>query len=314
MVLARHQKEVLHIMERKGQQLGNYRLIRLLGKGAFADVYLGEHLYLHTSVAIKVLRTRVDESTLANFLTEARLVSHLVHPHIIRMFDFGLEANIPFLVMDYAPFGNLRQLHPRGTVMPLPTVVSYVKALASGLQYAHEQHLIHRDLKPENVLLGPNHEVLLSDFGLALLTTESDSTHIKERFGTLAFMAPELILGRPSPTGDQYALAVMIYEWLSGKLPFGGSADQLANEHLYAMPSSLCARSPEVPPSVEQVIFTGLSKEPALRFQDVLTFARALEEASQDDAPARTIFPPRQIRTGRARAGASAMYLRFSHR
>ncbi|MBV9713005.1 MAG: protein kinase, partial [Ktedonobacteraceae bacterium] len=280
-------------MERIGQQLGNYGLIRLLGKGAFADVYLGEHLYLHTSVAIKVLRARVDESTLSSFLTEARLVSHLMHPHIIRVFDFGLEADIPFLMMDYAPFGNLRQLHPRGTVVPLPTVISYVKALASGLQYAHEQHLIHRDLKPENVLLGPNHEVLLSDFGQALLTSEADNTHIiKERFGTLAFMAPELILGRPSSTSDQYALAVMIYEWLSGQLPFGGSADQLIDGHLYAVPPSLCAKNPEIPPPVEQVIFTGLSKEPALRFLDVLTFARALEESSQNDAPARTIFPP----------------------
>ena len=279
-------------MERVGQQLGNYRLIRLLGKGAFADVYLGEHLYLHTSVAIKILRAQVDESTLTNFLTEARLVSHLVHPHIIRVFDFGLEANIPFLVMDYAPLGNLRRLHPRGTVVPLPTVVSYVKALASGLQYAHDQHLIHRDLKPENVLLGPKHEVLLSDFGLALLTTETDPAHVKQRFGTLAFMAPELILGQPSPTSDQYALAVMVYEWLSGQLPFGGSADQLANEHLYAVPLSLCAKNPEVPPSVEQVVFTGLSKEPALRFVDVLSFARAFEEASQDERPPHAISPP----------------------
>jgi predicted ATPase/DNA-binding CsgD family transcriptional regulator/tRNA A-37 threonylcarbamoyl transferase component Bud32 len=279
-------------MERVRQQLGSYQLIRLLGKGAFADVYLGEHLYLHTSVAIKMLRTPVNESTLTNFLTEARLASHLVHPHIIRVFDFGLEANTPFLVMDYAPLGNLRRLHPRGTVVPLPTVVSYVKALASGLQYAHDQHLIHRDLKPENVLLGPRHEVLLSDFGLALLTTETDPANVQQRFGTLAFMAPELILGQPCPTSDQYALAVMVYEWLSGQLPFGGSADQLANEHLYAVPLSLCAKNPEVPPSVEQVVFTGLSKEPALRFVDVLSFARALEEASQDDPPPHTIALP----------------------
>ncbi|HEV2662086.1 MAG TPA: protein kinase, partial [Ktedonobacteraceae bacterium] len=269
-------------MERVGQQLGNYRLMRLLGKGAFADVYLGEHLYLHTSVAIKILRTRVNESTLSNFITEARFASHLVHPHIIRVLDFGLQADIPFLVMDYAPFGNLRQLHPRGAVVPLPTVASYVKALASGLQYAHEQHLIHRDLKPENVLLGSNHEILLSDFGLALLTSEADFTRINERFGTLAFMAPEVILGQPCPSSDQYALAVMVYEWLSGQPPFGGPTDTLADAHLYDVPPSLCARNPALPLAVEQVIFTGMSKEPALRFPDVITFARALEEAAQD--------------------------------
>jgi len=278
-------------MERVGQQLGNYRLIRLLGKGAFADVYLGEHLYLHTSVAIKILRTRVDESTLSNFITEARLASHLVHPHIIRVLDFGLQVDVPFLVMDYAPFGNLRQLHPRSAVVPLPTVVSYVKALASGLQYAHEQHLIHRDLKPENVLLGSNHEILLSDFGLALLTSEADFTLINERFGTLAFMAPEVILGQPCPSSDQYALAVMVYEWLSGQPPFGVPADKLADAHLYDVPPSLCARHPALPLSVEQVIFTAMSKEPALRFPDVITFARALEETVQDNPLWRAISP-----------------------
>lgn len=277
-------------MERVGQQLGNYRLLRLLGKGAFADVYLGEHLYLHTSVAIKILRTRVDESALANFITEARLASHLVHPHIIRVLDFGLQVEVPFLVMDYAPFGNLRQLHPRGAVVSLPTVASYVKALASGLQYAHKQHLIHRDLKPENVLLGSNHEILLSDFGLALLTSEADYMRINERFGTLAFMAPEVILGQPCPSSDQYALAVMAYEWLSGQPPFGGSVDKLADAHLYDVPPSLCARNPAIPLSVEQVVFTGMSKEPALRFPDVITFARALEETVQDAPLSSTIF------------------------
>ena len=90
-------------MKRVEQQLGNYRLKQLLGKGAFADVYFGEHLYLNTPVAVKVLHSRLNSSTLADFLTEARHVSHLVHPHIIRVFDFGMESDIPFLVMDYAP-------------------------------------------------------------------------------------------------------------------------------------------------------------------------------------------------------------------
>jgi predicted ATPase/DNA-binding CsgD family transcriptional regulator len=279
-MLFQHQKEVVRMMEQVEQRLGNYRLIQLLGKGAFADVYLGEHLYLSTPVAIKVLRSRVDSPTLADFLTEARHVSHLVHPHIVRVFDFGIEAEASFLVMDYAPSGNLRQLHPPGTVVPLPTIVSYVRALASALQHAHDQHLIHRDLKPENVLLGPKHELLLSDFGLALLTCGTESLQIKERFGTLAYMAPEQILGLPCPASDQYALAVMVYEWLSGQLPFGGSSAHISNQHLYAMPASLCKQHPEIPLAVEQVVFKGLSKDPTQRFVDVLSFARGFEEAS----------------------------------
>src|SRR6266513_1025692 len=131
------------MMEQIEQRLGNYRLIQLLGKGTFADVYLGEHLYLNTPVAIKALHSRLDLHTLEDFLTEARNISHLVHPHIIRAFDFGLESDVPFLVMDYASNGNLRQKHQSGHILPLRTIVTYVVALASALQYTHDQHLIH---------------------------------------------------------------------------------------------------------------------------------------------------------------------------
>ncbi len=268
------------MMERAEQRLGNYRLKQLLGKGAFADVYLGEHLYLSTPVAVKVMHSRLDSPMLADFLTEARHVSHLVHPHIIHVFDFGLESEVPFLVMDFALNGNLRQKHPPGSAVPLPTIVTYIIALASALQYTHDQHLIHRDLKPENVLLGPKHEVLLSDFGLALVTSDREALQVKERFGTLSYMAPELIRGQPVPASDQYALAVMVYEWLCGHRPFEGLSVHISNQHLYTDPPSLCEEHPDIPRAVEQVVLKGLSKEPTQRFVDVLSFARALEEAS----------------------------------
>src|SRR5215831_16842069 len=146
-------------MNRAGQRLGNYSLIDLLGSGVFAEVYLAEHLYLNTRVAIKVLHAQPGDQNRQDFLTEARLLGRLVHPHIIRAFDFGLQDEVPYLVMDYAPHGNLRHLHPTGSCLPLSTVVAYVLAIASALQYAHDQHIIHRDLKPENLLMGPKHEV-----------------------------------------------------------------------------------------------------------------------------------------------------------
>jgi tRNA A-37 threonylcarbamoyl transferase component Bud32 len=269
------------MIEQVEQRLGSYRLIQRLGKGTFADVYLGEHLYLNTPVAVKVLHSRLDSHTLEDFLTEARHISHLVHPHIIRVFDFGLESDVPFLVMDYASNGNLRQKHQTGSTLSLHTIVTYVLALASALQYTHGQHLIHRDLKPENVLLGSEHEVLLSDFGLALFSNDREEFQVKERFGTLSYMAPEMIYGQPVPASDQYALAVMVYEWLCGHLPFEGLTAHLCNQHLYTAPPLLGGEHPEIPRAVKQVILKGLSKEPTQRFVDMLSFARALEEASQ---------------------------------
>ena len=270
--------------ERVEERLGNYRLNQLLGTGAFADIYLSTHIYLNSHVAIKVLRGPFDAHALDSFLTEARLLINLVHPHIIRIIDFGIEGDTPYLVMDYAPGGNLRQLYPPGSVVPLSTVGAYVSALASALQYSHSHHLIHRDLKPENLLLGPTHELLLSDIGLALLFADGDPFQVQERFGTLEYMAPELIRGHPLPASDQYALAVMVYEWLSGQRPFGGTKAEVINQHLYTPPASLREQHPELAPALEQVLFKALSKEPALRYVDVLSFASAFAEASHPSA------------------------------
>src|SRR2546428_3065124 len=125
-----------------GQQLGNYRLMRLLGRGGFAEVYLGEHLRLKTQVAIKVLHTSLEDDDVEGFLREAQMVARLRHPHIVRVFDFDVENYTPFLVMDYLPNGNVRRSHPKGIALPLETIVCYVKQIASALQYAHDQKLI----------------------------------------------------------------------------------------------------------------------------------------------------------------------------
>jgi len=156
-----------------GQQLGNYRLIRMLGEGGFAEVYLGEHIHLGTKAAIKVLHTQLTSDDVDKFRDEARTIANLIHPNIVRVLEFGIEGKTPFLVMDYAPNGTLRQKHPKGVPLPLPTIVNYVKQIAEALQSAHEEKFIHRDVKPENMLLGRRGEVLLSDFGIALVAQSS---------------------------------------------------------------------------------------------------------------------------------------------
>src|SRR5438874_7934049 len=153
--------------DRAGQQLGNYKLIELLGQGGFAEVYLGEHAYLKTLAAIKVMYTRLTSEGRESFLKEAQTVAHLRHNNIIRVLEFGVAGDgSPFLVMDYAPLGTLRQRHPKGSRLPLATILPYVKQTAEALQYVHDQKLIHRDLKPENLLVGENGGIVLRDFGI----------------------------------------------------------------------------------------------------------------------------------------------------
>ncbi len=186
---------------RQGQRLGNYRMIRLLGQGGFAEVYLGEHVFLGTQAAIKVLLVRLEDEEMEGFLKEARTIAGLTHPNILRVLEFGVEENVPFLVLEFAPNGTLRKRHPKGSILPLTVIVSYVSQIASALQYIHNRKLIHRDIKPENLLLGTNYEVLLSDFGTAMVFQTLHNQGTLEMAGTVAYMAPEQIwesLGLPA--------------------------------------------------------------------------------------------------------------------
>src|SRR2546428_1582889 len=169
--------------DRLGQQLGNYRLVTLLGQGGYAEVYLGQHVRLNLQAAIKVLHTHLTDREAAHFQQEAETIATLVHPSIVRIFDFDVLEGVPFLVMEYAPNGSLRQHHPKGEVVPLPTLVSYVKQVADALQYAHEHKILHRDVKPENMLLGRRQEVLLSDFGLATVAHSTGSLSVEAAVG-----------------------------------------------------------------------------------------------------------------------------------
>jgi serine/threonine protein kinase len=266
--------------DRVGQQIGNYRLVQLLGSGGFADVYLGSQVFLDNPAAIKLLHTNLAREDIESFRAEARTLVRLIHPHVIRVLDFGVDANTPFLVMDYAPNGTLRQRHPRGQQLPLARVIEYVRQIASALQYAHDEKIIHRDVKPENLLIGRQQEILLSDFGIAVVAQSTLTQLTQELTGTAAYMAPEQIQGHARPASDQYALGIVAYEWLSGTTPFTGTFTELTFKHIMAPVPSLRAQVPGLPPAVEQVILTALAKDPAQRFRSVRAFAAALEQAS----------------------------------
>lgn len=263
--------------------LGNYRLLHLLCKGTIADVYLGKHIYLKTEAAIKVLHVMLHEEAIEHFREEARQLRLLEHPHIIHVRDMDIEDRIPFLIMEYAPGGTVRERHPQGIPLPLPTILAYTQQIASALDYAHAQNLIHLDLKPENLLLDQNGNILLSDFGETLLMRHVDEMDKQSIGGTLAYTAPEQIHGKPCPASDQYVLALLVYEWLSGRRPFSGSAAELCGQHLFASPPLLAAQIPSLPPAIDLVLGKALAKSAEARFATVSDFVAMLERAMRGE-------------------------------
>lgn len=263
-----------------GQKFGNYRLTALLGKGGFAEVYLGEHMRLGMQAAVKILHTNLEGEEIAAFQQEARTIAELIHPHIIRVLDFDIQNGTPFLVLDYAPNGSLRQRHKRGDQVPLNLVGRYVTEVADALQYAHDRKHIHRDIKPENMLIGRHDEILLTDFGIASVAHSTSSMSTQAPMGTLAYMSPEQIQGYPRPASDQYALAVTVYQWLTGVMPFRGSSAEIIGQQIGKAPPPLRSILADIPTEVEQVVMTALAKEPRERFSSMRAFADAFLSAT----------------------------------
>jgi serine/threonine protein kinase len=299
---------------RVGQQIGNYRLVRRLGQGGFAEVYLGQHLHLPVQAAIKLLLGAFDSpADNKKFRAEAQIVASLRHPHIVHILDFGIEpaSQLPYLIMDYAPNGSLRQRHPRGTILALTTILSYLRQIASALDFAHRHNIVHRDVKPENMLLtdwdpgeldgrgtgssggvplvpasdnDASPKILLSDFGIAVLTArnpEISLASVPGLAGTPAYMAPEQLRGKPVADSDQYSLAVVVCEWLCGQHPFRGTFPQIANQHINAFPPLPSERNPRISSALEDVVLTALSKAPSRCYPSVSDFANAFATAIQ---------------------------------
>ncbi|MBO0778075.1 MAG: protein kinase [Ktedonobacteraceae bacterium] len=273
--MKQHNDTASHI----GKLYGNYRLLRLLGSGGFAKVYLGEHIYLSTRAAVKLLH--VENANMERFLSEARLIARLQHPHIISVLEFDIVESTPFLVMEYVPNGTLRQQIAEGSRLPLPHIASSARQIASALQYIHDQGLIHGDVKPENILLGPQKELLLSDFGLAGLAEQQAQGNML--VGTVEYMAPEQLQHQFLPACDQYALGIMVYEWITGYPPFTGSYIEIATQHALTPPPSFKERTGQPLQAIEGVIQKALAKDPCQRFARVADFVDALEYACRHD-------------------------------
>jgi serine/threonine protein kinase len=271
-------------MSRINQQIGNYRLVKLLGTGGFAEVYLGEHIHLERKqIAVKILHNSLPEEFEAMFLHEAQTVADLKHPGIVELLDYGINIDkTPYLFMEFSEKGCLRTLFPKGSIVPLDTIVIWVNQIADALQYAHDQDVIHRDVKPENVLVSKTDQLLLSDFGISAIAKGTTLMRTGYYAGTVTYSAPEQHKGKPRVQSDQYSLGIMVYEWLCGSVPFEGDTQMaIALQHLLEPPQPLHERVTDISPAVEAVVMQTLAKDPKERFSTIQAFAVALELAHQ---------------------------------
>lgn len=268
------------IQQVQQEVINNYRLLHVIGHGGFADVYLAEHIYLQTQVALKIFRSRPGDEQMERFLVQTSKLARLQHEHILPLLSCDVWNGLPFLVMPYATGGTLRQRHPRGSQLPVEIVLAYLRQIAPALDAAHRVGHIHGDIKPENLLLKEQDKLFLTDFGLAPVVENIPGKAQTPVAGTVTYMAPEQLAGQLETASDQYALAILVYEWLCGEPPFSGTYTEVAAQHALIDPPSPHEYRPDLAPQVEQALERALAKDPRERFASILAFARALEQAS----------------------------------
>jgi serine/threonine protein kinase len=275
-----------------GKTLGNYRVLEQLGRGGMAAVYKAYQPSLERYVAIKVIHEQLvtqDAQFFKRFQREAKVVASLHHPNIVPVFDFGVEGDIPYMVMEYLEGrslkAELRELSGRGETMPPQEIVRIVGDVAGAVDYAYHQGIVHHDLKPDNVMLTTKGETILTDFGIAKIAGGTQVTVSGAVMGTPTYMSPEQGKGeRGDQRSDVYSLGVILYEMVTGRVPFEADTPlAVIFKHIsdpLPLPRSL---NPGVPERVEQVILKALAKAPEDRFQSTALMARALEQAIPAD-------------------------------
>lgn len=274
-----------------GEILHTYRPIRLLGRGGITESYVSEERATGRRVVLKVAQATHVLEDQATFQHTLQRYSQVLHPHLVRVVEYGVAAARPFLVTEYASKGSLRQRHFQGVQLTPDLVATYARPIADALQHLHDQHLLHLGIKPENVLVREDGALMVDDGGLAALP--STLKQAQEVFAERAFyLAPEQIQGTPSPASDQYALACLLYEWLSGRPPFTGAFAEVVARHLATEPvPGVRTHLPTLSLALEQVLTCALAKDPANRFASVRAFANAFEQACHEPTSLATFVP-----------------------
>lgn len=277
----------------EGTVLNNrYQLLERLGRGGMSDVFRSRDLMLERYVAIKVLHEHYsdDDSFQKRFRQEARAAANLSHPNIVTVHDFGFDQNQLYIVMEHVPGKDLKTLlRQRGRYSVEEAIPLIVQACA-GIGYAHRAGLVHCDIKPHNMIVTPDARLKVTDFGIArALSTIMPDERADVVWGSPQYFSPEQAVGEaPSPSSDVYSLGIVLYEVLTGALPFTApSSEELARMHLEEKPIPPSEYVPDIPEALEEIVLKVLSKEPAARYRTADQLGRVLLRfGTQRDIPA----------------------------
>jgi len=266
-----------------------YRVVRLIGTGGMASIWVADDAVLGRAVAIKVLAEQYLEQPrfVARFEREARTAALLSgHPHVVTIYDVGEAGGRPFIVMEHLAGGTLAERMAAGRP-GRADVMRWLREAASALDFAHEKRVVHRDVKPRNLLFDDRDRLVVADFGIARAAFEESLTATNELLGTAAYISPEQALGEPATAAsDRYALAVVAFEILTGGLPFGGgTVVEIAHRRTTLDPPRASERSPGLPAEVDEVLLRGLAREPAERWPSATGFVESLEDALERPVP-----------------------------
>ncbi|WP_203362265.1 Stk1 family PASTA domain-containing Ser/Thr kinase [Bacillus sp. REN10] len=268
---------------------GRYKIMKMVGGGGMANVYLAQDVILEREVAIKVLRLDFanEEEFLRRFQREAQSATSLVHPNIVSIYDVGEEEGINYIVMEYVEGMTLKQYIQQFSPIPVEKAIDIMKQLSSAMAFAHHNSIIHRDIKPQNILIDAEGNVKITDFGIAMALSATSITQTNAVLGSVHYISPEQARGgMATKKSDIYALGIVMFELLTGQLPFSGeSAVSIALKHLQTETPSMKRWNPSIPQSVENIVLKATAKDPFHRYH-------TLEEMEQDLS---TALDPKRI-------------------
>lgn len=284
----------------KGQKINDrYEIIKSIGEGGMANVYLGHDTILDRNVAIKILRGDLanDEKFVRRFQREALSASSLAHPNIVEMYDVGEDDGTYYIIMEYVEGKTLKQLLKKRGTLTLSEAIDIMSQLTDGMAHAHDSYIIHRDLKPQNIMIKDDGQIKITDFGIAMALNSTQLTQTNSVMGSVHYLPPEQASGKGCTIkSDIYSMGIIFYELLSGSLPFrGDNAVEIALKHMREPLPSLREDNPSIPQSIENIIKKATAKNPKNRYdsarsmhEDLLT---ALNDERMDEAPYEYKYP-----------------------